>query len=83
QQHVAAIERVMGRTVPRGMLPDFDYQMRPTEISQVVSYPEAAARPAGAAPMRGSHAAARPASTARHARTARKPRPATHHKRRK
>jgi ATP-dependent RNA helicase RhlE len=77
QQHVAAIERFMGRTVPRVMLPDFDYRMRPTEISQVVSYPE------GAAPMRGSHAAARAASTARHARSARKPRPATRGKRRK
>jgi ATP-dependent RNA helicase RhlE len=43
QPHVAAIERFMGRTVPRVMLPDFDYQMRPAEISQVVSYPEKAA----------------------------------------
>jgi ATP-dependent RNA helicase RhlE len=42
QQHVTAIERFMGRTVPRVMLPDFDYQMRPVEISQVVSYPEKA-----------------------------------------
>jgi ATP-dependent RNA helicase RhlE len=77
QQHVAAIERFMGRTVPRVMLPDFDYRMRPTEISQVVSYPE------GTAPMRGSHAAARPASTPRHVRSARKSRPATRHKRQK
>jgi len=29
QTHVAAIERFMGRTVPRVMLPDFDYKMRP------------------------------------------------------
>jgi ATP-dependent RNA helicase RhlE len=77
QQHVTAIERFMGRTVPRVMLPDFDYRMRPTEISQVVSYPE------GAAPGRASHATAHPAATPRHARSARKPKPATRHPRRK
>lgn len=37
--HVAAIERYLGRTVPRVILPDFDYGMRPTEIKQVVGYP--------------------------------------------
>ena len=76
QQHVAAIERFMGRTVPRVMLPDFDYQMRPAEISQVVSSaPEAPAKRASAAPSR-------PAATARHSHTGRKPKPAARHKRR-
>ncbi|HET9325537.1 MAG TPA: DEAD/DEAH box helicase [Candidatus Eisenbacteria bacterium] len=37
--HVAAIERYLGRTVPRVLLPDFDYRMKPTEIKQVVGYP--------------------------------------------
>ncbi len=86
QQHVGAIERFMGRTVPRVMLPDFDYQMRPAEISQVVSSTEGLPRPASDPPARNSHAVARPASTARHARaarTARKPKPAARHKRRK
>ena len=37
QTAVAAIERFLGRTVPRVMLPDFDYRMRSIEIKQVVS----------------------------------------------
>lgn len=40
QRDVAAIERFLGRAIPRVMLPDFDYQMRPREIKQVVSYDE-------------------------------------------
>jgi ATP-dependent RNA helicase RhlE len=39
QKEVAAIERFLGRTVARVMLPDFDYRMRPVEIQQAVSYP--------------------------------------------
>jgi len=35
---VAAIERLIGRAIPRVLLPDFNYQMRPTEIKQAVSY---------------------------------------------
>jgi ATP-dependent RNA helicase RhlE len=40
QTEVAEIERFLGRSVPRVMLPDFDYKMRPAEISKVVSYEE-------------------------------------------
>ena len=40
QNEVAEIERFLGRSVPRVMLPDFDYKMRPAEISKVVSYEE-------------------------------------------
>ena len=76
QPHVAAIERFMGRTVPRVMLPDFDYRMRPAEISQVVSYPERGGRPAGAAPVRA-------AAPIRHARPAREKKPAARARRRK
>ena len=83
QAHVAAIERFMGRTVPRVMLPDFDYKMRPAEISQVVSYPERGARPAAAAPARASHGPARAASPSRHARPARDKKPAARPPKRK
>ena len=81
QSQVAAIEQFMGRTVPRVMLPDFDYRMRPKEISQVVSYPEGGSRNSGPAPMRASHVPARAASPARHSGTARKPKPAGRHRR--
>jgi len=67
QAHVAAIERFMGRTVPRVMLPDFDYRMRPNEISQVVSYPERGDDKAAAAAPKG-HGPARAAAPKGHAR---------------
>src|SRR5262249_27395925 len=67
QAHVAAIERFMGRTVPRVMLPDFDYRMRPNEISQVVSYPERGDDKAAAAAPKG-HGPARAAAPRGHAR---------------
>jgi ATP-dependent RNA helicase RhlE len=38
QREVAAIERLVGRAIPRVLLPDFDYGMRPREIKQAVSY---------------------------------------------
>ena len=34
---VAAIERFLGRSVPRVMLPDFDYRMKPSEIGGVMT----------------------------------------------
>ena len=34
RDELAAIERALGRTLPRVMLPDFDYKMRPAEIGQ-------------------------------------------------
>ena len=83
QTHVAAIERFMGRTVPRVMLPDFDYKMQPREISQVVSYPERGAPAAAAAPARSSHGPARAVSPARHVRRDRDKKPAARPKRRK
>ena len=36
QVDLAAIERFLGRSVPRVMLPDFDYRMRSNEIKQAV-----------------------------------------------
>ena len=38
QKNVAAIERLVGRAIPRILLPDFDYNMHPSEFHQVVSY---------------------------------------------
>jgi ATP-dependent RNA helicase RhlE len=40
QKDVAAIERFLGRAIPRVMLPDFDYGMHPQQIKQAVSYDE-------------------------------------------
>ena len=37
QKDVDAIERLLGRAIPRVMLPDFDYHMRPTEMRQPAS----------------------------------------------
>jgi superfamily II DNA/RNA helicase len=45
QPAVSAIERFLGRTVPRVMLPDFDYRLRATEIKQVVSSQKMVAPP--------------------------------------
>jgi len=36
-QDVAAIERFLGRSIPRVMLPDFNYKMKPTEFKQAMS----------------------------------------------
>src|SRR5262249_23719093 len=62
--HVAAIERYLGRTVPRVLLPDFDYRMRPTEIKQVVGYerPPAPKAPHKPAAKPSPKTAAKPAS---------------------
>jgi ATP-dependent RNA helicase RhlE len=78
--HVAAIERYLGRTVPRVLLPDFDYRMRPTEIKQVVGYPS---RELPVPPKPASKPAPKPAtkpapkSAARPAKAGRPSRPGT------
>ncbi|MEO5618735.1 MAG: DEAD/DEAH box helicase, partial [Candidatus Eisenbacteria bacterium] len=38
QKNVAAIERLVGRAIPRVLLPDFDYNMHPSEFHMAVSY---------------------------------------------
>ena len=45
QSALAAIERFLGRSVPRVMLPDFDYRMRSTEIKQAVMSPKVQPKP--------------------------------------
>ena len=60
QKDVTAIERFLGRTVPRVLLPDFDYKMRPREIADSV-------RTHGGHGSRhgGGHAAGRPGGNGR------------------
>jgi ATP-dependent RNA helicase RhlE len=60
QSDVAAIERFLGRAIPRVMLPDFDYGMAPREIKHVVTY-----EPERIEHRSGSATAARTASRAR------------------
>lgn len=91
QREVAAIERLSGRAIPRVLLPDFDYQMRPTEFKQAISYDEhlrTPRRPVGVAAAaksiavgpdssRGGRAASPPAHRASGARAAVAAKPAT------
>ncbi len=42
QKDVLAIERFLGRTIPRVMLPDFDYKMKPKDIAQSLTSREGA-----------------------------------------
>jgi ATP-dependent RNA helicase RhlE len=44
QKDVVAIERLLGRAIPRVLLPDFDYSMRPTENRPAPGYEEDAER---------------------------------------
>jgi ATP-dependent RNA helicase RhlE len=60
QKDVAAIERFLGRTVPRVLLPDFDYKMRPREIADSVRSPGGQGGRHG-----GGHAAGRPGGSGR------------------
>ena len=38
QRHLAAIERFVGRAIPRVLLPDFDYKLSPSQLQQTVIY---------------------------------------------
>ena len=38
QRHLAAIERFVGRAIPRVLLPDFDYNLKPNQLKQVAIY---------------------------------------------
>ena len=44
QRHLAAIERFVGRAIPRVMLPDFDYGVKPSQISHHAIYDDETAR---------------------------------------
>jgi superfamily II DNA/RNA helicase len=70
QKDLAGIERLLGRTIERAFLPEFDYGMRPSEIKQVLSYDDEWTRPrrpvaglqAAAARIAGGPAARAPAA---------------------
>jgi ATP-dependent RNA helicase RhlE len=38
QRHLAAIERFVGRAIPRVLLPDFDYGLKPNQLKQTAIY---------------------------------------------
>ena len=38
QRHLAAIERFVGRAIPRVLLPDFDYKLKPEQVQQSVIF---------------------------------------------
>jgi ATP-dependent RNA helicase RhlE len=54
QKDVAAIERFLGRAIPRVTLPDFDYKMRPKDVVRGAQAPPARGRP-HRGPGRASH----------------------------
>lgn len=74
---VEAIEQFLGRAVPRVLLPDFDYGMRPSDIKTALAWSDNGDRSRAAAPpapARKTHTAARSASRSRTTR-----RPAARH----
>ena len=79
QQEVSAIERFLGRAIPRVMLPDFDYGMAPREFKQAVTYePEPTEN--GAVSGVAAASARIAASTARPHASAAKPVPGAAHR---
>jgi ATP-dependent RNA helicase RhlE len=61
KKDVVAIERFLGRAIPRVMLPDFDYGMRPSEIRTAMTSDERPAEGRGGRGSSRSSAPARPA----------------------
>jgi ATP-dependent RNA helicase RhlE len=67
QRHLAAIERFVGRAIPRVLLPDFDYKLGPSQLQQTVIYDDERVRAARRTAMSklGPYANSRSASPAR------------------
>jgi len=59
QRHLAAIERFVGRAIPRVLLPDFDYGIKPSQVQQTAIYDDERARARKAALAKMPFAAAR------------------------
>lgn len=79
QRHLAAIERFLGRAIPRVLLPDFDYGVKPSQMQQTVIYDDERVRARRAAMARLPYAAARasaPAGASRPSALAAKGKPA-------
>ncbi|MCC6349661.1 MAG: DEAD/DEAH box helicase [Candidatus Eisenbacteria bacterium] len=51
QRHLAAIERFVGRAIPRVLLPDFDYKLSASQLQQTVIYDDERVRAARRAAM--------------------------------
>jgi ATP-dependent RNA helicase RhlE len=65
QRHLAAIERYVGRAIPRVLLPDFDYGLKPSQLQQQAVYDDEKLRARRAAALaKMPYAAARSAASA-------------------
>jgi ATP-dependent RNA helicase RhlE len=51
QRHLAAIERYVGRAIPRVLLPDFDYGLKASQLQQTAIYDDERARARRAAAL--------------------------------
>ncbi len=66
QRHLAAIERFVGRAIPRVLLPDFDYKLRPEQLQQTVIFDDERVRARRAAALaRMPYAASRAPGSSR------------------
>ncbi|MBI5170197.1 MAG: DEAD/DEAH box helicase [Candidatus Eisenbacteria bacterium] len=59
QRHLAAIERFVGRAIPRVMLPDFDYHLKPSQLQQTAIYDDERLRARKAAIAKNPYLAGR------------------------
>ncbi len=65
QRHLAAIERYVGRAIPRVLLPDFDYGLKPSQLREQAVYDDEKARARRSAALaKMPYAMARSASSA-------------------
>jgi ATP-dependent RNA helicase RhlE len=66
QRHLAGIERFVGRAVPRVLLPDFNYGLKPNQIQQQAIYDDEQARARRAAMAKMGFAVVRQMPTTAH-----------------
>ena len=66
QRHLAGIERFVGRAVPRVLLPDFNYGLKPNQLQQPAIYDDEQARARRAAMAKMGFAVVRQMPTTAH-----------------
>ncbi len=66
QRHLAGIERFVGRAVPRVLLPDFNYGLKPQQLQQTAIYDDEQARARRAAMAKMGFAVVRQMPTTAH-----------------
>lgn len=66
QRHLAGIERFVGRAVPRVLLPDFNYGLKPSQLQQQAIYDDEQARARRAAMAKMGFAVVRQMPTTAH-----------------